>query len=60
METYQKTKRFTLRLRQDQIDKLKEIASIERETSAAVLRGFIENYELPEGICATPNKNDLQ
>lgn len=48
METYQKVKRFTLRLRQDQIDKLKEIAEVEMETSSEVIRKFINQYELPK------------
>jgi len=48
METYQKVKRFTLRLRQDQIEKLKEIAEVEMETSSEVIRKFINQYELPK------------
>ena len=60
MKNYQKTQKFTLRVKQAHIDKLKEIALAEEETSAAVLRSFIVNYELPRGVCSTSDKDDSQ
>ena len=38
-------KRFTLRLTEEQIETLKEIASKERRTMAAVLRNFIDDIK---------------
>jgi len=42
------------------MEKLKEIASVERETQAGILRGWIEKYKFNEGICSNPKENDLQ
>lgn len=60
METYQKTKRFTLRLRPDQIDKLKKMAIEKKETQSTVLRLYIDEYEFKQRVCQAPQENDLQ
>lgn len=50
MKTYQKTKAFLLRLRPDQREKLEIISMIEKESQAATLRKFIDNYKIPKGF----------